>query len=356
MSFVEVNSAYESWLKSRCDIQQDELDRKHDKKMSKVVFSFLRATFFRWAGEIEAICPELKKAPAVLSVGDTHIENFGTWRDGEGRLVWGVNDFDDASLIPYPFDLVRLATSARVSPQMAVGSAATANAILRGYDRGLANPRPTLLDEQEVWMRPLVACSDVDRADFWAEVDKLPTTKPPKEVARSLKDCLPNGAAIERFCKRTKGAGSLGRRRYVVVAGWRGGRIVREAKALVPSAWDWAHQRAGSKSRFLELANGRFRSPDPFLTVQGGFVLRRIAADARKVELEQGQGARSLRRPLLEAMGFDVGAIHAANKGAAAAIRADLARRPAGWLSKAARAAAAAVAEDFQEWQQYRSD
>ena len=31
-----------------------------------------------------------------LSVGDLHVENFGTWRDSEGRLIWGINDFDEA--------------------------------------------------------------------------------------------------------------------------------------------------------------------------------------------------------------------------------------------------------------------
>jgi len=32
----------------------------------------------------------------VLAVGDLHVENFGTWRDAEGRLIWGVNDFDES--------------------------------------------------------------------------------------------------------------------------------------------------------------------------------------------------------------------------------------------------------------------
>jgi uncharacterized protein (DUF2252 family) len=48
----------------------------------------------------------------VLGVGDLHVENFGTWRDVEGRLVWGINDFDDANVIPYTGDLVRFAASA----------------------------------------------------------------------------------------------------------------------------------------------------------------------------------------------------------------------------------------------------
>src|SRR5262249_20118319 len=41
-----------------------------------------------------------------------HVENYGSSRDAEGRLVWGINDFDEAGPPPYTNDLVRLATSA----------------------------------------------------------------------------------------------------------------------------------------------------------------------------------------------------------------------------------------------------
>src|SRR5215510_4380176 len=106
MSFHQVNALFEEWLRDRCaalgcPVVEADLKRKH-KRMKKDEFIFLRATFFRWAGQIEALCPDLADAPAVLSLGDAHIENFGTWRDDEGRLVWGANDFDEASVIPYP--------------------------------------------------------------------------------------------------------------------------------------------------------------------------------------------------------------------------------------------------------------
>ena len=48
----------------------------------------------------------------MVAVGDLHIENFGTWRDHDGRLAWGVNDLDEIDLLPYTIDLVRLGTSA----------------------------------------------------------------------------------------------------------------------------------------------------------------------------------------------------------------------------------------------------
>jgi hypothetical protein len=346
MSFSADNRSYEDWLRTHCAVVESDLAYKHV-RMKKDTFVFLRATFFRWARRIEAICPELTTAPAVLSVGDIHVENFGTWRDAEGRLVWGVNDFDEAAAMPYPFDLVRLAASARLAPGRSIRMRDIAAAILDGYRRGLTEPRPTLLDEQETWMRPLVVCSDKDRNDFWAEMERYPDASPKKSAASGLKRSLPQGARLIRFAARLKkGGGGLGRPRFVAIASWRGGHIVREARALVPSAWHWAHGRTTGPSRFLELANGAFRTPDPFLDARDGFVFRRIAADARKVDMGDHP---MFTEDLLAAMGFDLGAVHAADRGRKA-VRSDLRHRSPKWLRKAAKQAAAAVEADYEEW------
>ena len=168
MSFKADNHAYEKWLRTQCDVVEKDLDHKHH-RMKKSAFIFLRATFFRWAGTIKDICPQLAKAPVVLSVGDVHVENFGTWRDAEGRLVWGLNDFDEASDIPYPFDLVRLATSAFLVPKSRLGEKDITEAILAGYRKGLAAPRPTLLAEQNAPTRAVLVHSDHDPDKFWHE-------------------------------------------------------------------------------------------------------------------------------------------------------------------------------------------
>src|SRR5688572_27435851 len=76
-------------------------------------FKFLRGTYYWWAAAWERGGPDVTDAPRVLGVGDLHVENFGTWRDAEGRLVWGVNDFDEAAELPYTNDLIRLAVSLR---------------------------------------------------------------------------------------------------------------------------------------------------------------------------------------------------------------------------------------------------
>jgi uncharacterized protein (DUF2252 family) len=116
MGIRAANRDYERWLARELhgDIVEADLGKKH-KKMRDSAFSFLRATYWRWAETILNVCPDLANAPPVLAVGDIHLENFGTWRDQEGRLIWGVNDYDEAAEIPYILDLVRLATSAALA-------------------------------------------------------------------------------------------------------------------------------------------------------------------------------------------------------------------------------------------------
>ncbi len=341
------NAEYEAWLRGQCDVVEKDLEHKHE-RMRKDPFVFLRATYFRWSKCIERLCPELADAPKTLSVGDTHVENFGTWRDAEGRLVWGINDFDEASAIAYSFDLVRLAASARLSPKINVGNREAAAAILSGYRAGLDGPRPVLLEELETWMGSYLSYTGELRRKYWTELEGYPDATPPPAVRRSLESCLPDGASVLRFASRVKGGGGLGRPRYLVIAMWRGGRIVREAKALVPSAWDWAHGTVASP-RCLELATGRFRSPDPFLRVTDGFIIRRIAPDSRKIELSDEAGAE-LNLKMLRIMGFDLGAIHAAEPDVSERIRRDLDGRQDEWLHTAAKAAVTAVEQDFAEW------
>jgi len=57
--------------------------------MAESPFAFFRATFYRWLQQWHKRCDDIARAPKVLAVGDLHIENFGTWRDEEGRLIWG---------------------------------------------------------------------------------------------------------------------------------------------------------------------------------------------------------------------------------------------------------------------------
>src|ERR1051326_5011296 len=113
MKFRKATANYEAWLGEQLTLLESDLEVKHQ-AMRTSKFPFLRATYYRWAQIFPEVCAELNSAVKVLGVGDLHVENFGTWRDNEGRLVWGINDFDEAYPLPYTHDLVRLAASANM--------------------------------------------------------------------------------------------------------------------------------------------------------------------------------------------------------------------------------------------------
>jgi uncharacterized protein (DUF2252 family) len=111
MKIAKSTALYEEWLGSHLRLLPGDLKLKHE-AMRQAPFPLLRATYYRWAQIWAEVCGDAARAPQVLAVGDLHIENFGTWRDIEGRLIWGVNDFDEVWTLPYTNDLIRLATSA----------------------------------------------------------------------------------------------------------------------------------------------------------------------------------------------------------------------------------------------------
>src|SRR5262249_44005338 len=142
------------------------------KRKKKAAFGFLRATYYRWAERWPRECPELAAAPHVLAVGDLHLENFGTWRDREGRLCWGVNDFDEAHPLAYTNDLVRLAASAmlaaKASRTFKAAPGAIARAILTGYKRRLAREaKPFVLEERHPELRAMAYHAEKEPAKFW---------------------------------------------------------------------------------------------------------------------------------------------------------------------------------------------
>jgi len=336
---------YEAWLRAHCQVVRADLKEKH-RRMRKDVFAFLRATYFRWARTIESVCPELAATPVVACIGDIHVENFGTWRDADGRLVWGVNDYDEAAFMPYAFDLLRLATSACLRLPAKADVAAVVAAVLEGYRAGLADPRPVLLDQHAGWLRSFANPTERSSIDFWREVDACPEADPPRAVQGALARSLPDESRIVRFASQTKGGGSLGRPRFLAIAEWNGGRVVREAKAYVPSAWIWAHRKKEPREPwFIDLARGSFRSPDPFSRAEAGFVIRRVAPDARKIELAD-VAARTPSGRFLAAMAADLAAVHAADP-RSPRILDDLGARTGPWLLRAVKAAMDHTTRDY---------
>src|SRR5215471_7132382 len=104
MDIFDATRHYERWMADRLTIISADLRHKHD-AMAEGPFVFLRGTFYRWCQTWPKVCRSLLDGPIVASVGDLHVENYGTWRDLEGRLVWGINDVDEACPLPYANDI-----------------------------------------------------------------------------------------------------------------------------------------------------------------------------------------------------------------------------------------------------------
>src|SRR5271167_3043685 len=158
MNIVKATRHYEAWLGQHTSLVKPDLRLKHE-RMAESPFPFFRATFYRWMQVWPEVCADLATAPQVLAVGDLHVENFGTWRDIEGRLVWGINDFDEAAVLPYTIDLVRLAASAMVAitaGHLTLKPKDACAAILQGYKESLAHHgRPYVLEEENNWLRQI---------------------------------------------------------------------------------------------------------------------------------------------------------------------------------------------------------
>lgn len=347
MSFVAANTAYEEWMHTQCEVVENDLERKHE-KMRESPFLFLRATFFRWPHLLESAVPEVFDLPDPFAAGDSHVENFGTWRDAEQRPVWGVNDYDDAARIPFPSDLLRLAVSVRLA-EFAVGNGDAAEAIVSGYKEGLSEPGPTLLDDKERWMRKYVAVSNEERDGFWDSISRYPDDVPPPDARTALLASLPPSARPERFSRRRKGGGSLGRPRFVAIARWQGGQIVREAKALIPSGWNWTKDKPVDVDLLNEIMNASSRAPDPFVRIGNGFLVRRISPDTRKVE-RSSEFDRKLDAKLLRAMGSEIGSIHSHTSEHTDTILGSRYIRDGAWLLEAAKLLNGLVRADYQEW------
>jgi hypothetical protein len=351
MNIRESTCLYEDWLQRQLkgDVVKSDLTRKHE-KMNEGPFAFLRATYWRWAETILNVCPDLAGAPEVLAIGDAHLENYGTWRDVDGRLAWGVNDFDEAAPMPYVLDLVRLAASALLAGARRHVTAENICArILEGYADGLRNPRPIVLDRDYGWLREKVIVSEKARAKFWKKIAEAKERSPPARYRRALTTAMPEPGLALRIVPRSAGSGSLGRPRWVASAEWRGAPVVREAKALVKSAWLRVRGRGTGRIYVGAIANGCFRSWDPCFRVNGGIAVRRLSPNNRKIEAENAVEVL-LMPEMLHTMGFEIANVHTGAGAPRAEISRDLRMRKREWLSANAKTAAEAVTRDYADW------
>ena len=342
---------------SRCtNVVESDLRSKHQ-QMKETTFGFLRGTFYRWAQLWPSVCADLCKAPKVLAVGDLHVNSFGTWRDAEGRLCWGVDDFDESYPLPYTNDLVRLAASLKIvidAGEISIEFRRGCDAILAGYLHSLREGgHPIVLAEREQKLGRLGVDSFKPPSNFWDKLNRLPAVRRAlaKDLKRALEKTLPDAGMEYKVVRRAAGLGSLGQERFVAIGKWQGGDIAREAKMMIPSACSWLNDKIGHRQSWYEEAiSSAVRSADPFQLIDGPWLIRRLSPDSNPIDIQTLQ-KHSDEEMLLTAMGTESANVHLGTKRQSKRILEDLKRRKRGWLEDAALTMAKHVEKD---WNRYR--
>lgn len=325
--------------------------------MKKTSFEFLRGAFYRWAQLWPSVCAELCRAPKVLAVGDLHVNSFGTWRDAEGRLCWGVDDFDEAYPLAYTNDLVRLAASLRIvldAEGLSIKFKDGCDAILEGYSQSLREGGcPIVLAEHEQRLGRLGVDSFKSPVNFWDKLNDLPQIRQAldRNLKRALEETLPEARLEYKVVRRQAGLGSLGQERFVAIAKWKGGCIAREAKRMVPSACAWLHGQTGQRQSWYEEAiRSAIRSPDPYQRIDGEWLIRRLSPDSNPIDIQMLPKHRD-EEMLLRAMGSEAANVHLGTNRQTRKILKDLRTRKTSWLRDAALRMAKILGKD---WKQYR--
>ena len=337
-------------------VVESQLRAKHA-QMKADPFLFFRGTFYRWAQVWPDVCKDLRRAPRVLAIGDLHVGSFGTWRDAEGRLCWGVDDFDEAYPLPYTNDLVRLATSVKMltdSEQLDLKFRRACEVILEGYERTLRDEgHPIVLAENETDLERLGFQAMKAPPDFWDKLLRHPPVQKaqfPKDAKAAIERTLPSKDMRYKVVRRQAGLGSLGQPRYVAIAEWQGGCIAREAKAYLPSACLWLEGRTrdsvGHYERLITLAS---RSPDPYQKVVRNWIVRRLSPDSNPIEIAELPSKRD-DEVLLNAMAQDAANVHLGTRNMHERILRDLRSRRKNWLRSAAKDMAKTIKKDSKDY------
>ena len=349
-------ASYERWMRECTTVVSSDLALKHA-QMRESTFLFLRGTFYRWAQMWPAICADLCRAPKVIAVGDLHVNSFGTWRDAEGRLCWGVDDFDEAYPLAYTNDLVRLAASLKIvidADSLSIQFKDGCDAILDGYRQSLrAGGNPIVLAEREQKLGRLGVDSFKPETGFWEKLNQLPAIRRPLErsARRALEKTLPDPQMDYKVVRRQAGLGSVGQQRFVAIGTWEGGFVAREAKATLPSACSWLQDDFGSRQSFYEQAiTSAVRSRDPFQVIDGSWLIRRLSPDSNPIDIQALPKHRD-EQLLLYSMGAEAANVHLGSRRQVSRIQQDLRARKSNWLRTAAKEMARMVEKD---WKDYR--
>ena len=107
------------------------------RKMAADPHAFYRGSACLFYADVTAAEDEWvdERSGAIWIHGDLHMENFGTYLNSDGRLVFDVNDFDEAYIGHFTWDLQRFAASLALVGWQKALPAEDIEQLVRGYVR-----------------------------------------------------------------------------------------------------------------------------------------------------------------------------------------------------------------------------
>ena len=352
---VAANRSYESWVAQHTSLIAADLKEKH-RLLAESAFVFLRGTFYRWA-QTGRRCVRRSPTPPPCSPSATCTSRTsapGVMPKDAWSGASTTSTRRHAAIYQRPGAPRHERGPGRSGQALDLSVRRACRSILDGYAASLERGgRPVVLAERHDWLRQIATQELKNPARFWGKIATNPrATAVPASVLRLM--ALPADSSGIRFFRRRAGVGSLGRPRLVAQAIYDGGLIAREAKALVPSAVDWARGSRHATSHAVELTGKAVGAADPFFVGDAHWTVRRLSPDCLKIELCQRPRRRDDAK-LLRAMGWETANVHLGTAGAA--VNKDLAGRSDRWLERATAAMVSAVVSDYRAWrkQQRRS-
>lgn len=310
-------------------------NRGRDPEMLQRKFALLRAdpyAFYRGTCHLfyETLPrhPVLAAAPALLVCGDLHLENFGVYK-GDNRLAYfDLSDFDEATLAPFTFDVLRLVGSIHVAAHLKLSPRQAEELGELFIDRY----RYWIMDGKARWLERSTADGMVrdllgsviertrlqllkartvrtDRGRRLRLTDRaLPIAKAQRDELKAFMERFGAAQGEQRFyrlldaARRVAGKGSLGLERYVLLVEGKGSprnNYLLDLKQAVPStlpevggrrafAWKTQAQRVVTAQRVAQAI-----SPALLHAVTIGsrsFVLKELQPMTDRLDLERWDG------------------------------------------------------------------
>lgn len=238
-----------------------EMTREKHRLMSQDSHTFFRVVPALFYHDLQSTYLERSRllpepAPRVGIVGDAHVLNVGTFRSPEGKVVWGLNDFDQAEVGSPEWDLERLGVSLYVAARSGGVDKKEALELVRqmgsSYLKNLGKEGPAFLTAREAGgeIKDLIEdAGEIRQSEFLAEwtskdgreLDRNPDLiEPDKERKRKILGALskkfPNLTVLDLASKPHSGGSTRGLERYYALVDssetkpW-----ILEVKAVLPS-------------------------------------------------------------------------------------------------------------------------